>query len=123
MFSLKYLFKTKIKLGDTIVLTGGYDMNPEWLNDKKQRCAVVHRFMQGQNKSDALVVQFKESFDVEGCLAKYAILELRYKGAQWFDGEICHVEICDFESENRPWQKPHGKWVESHATIRLMKCN
>jgi len=48
------------------------------------------------------------------------VLQLRYAGQQWESIGTVHIELCEMEPEDRPWeQREGGAWVESHATYRV----
>ncbi len=116
---LRNLFRKTYRVGQEVTLSGGYDMEPKWLQGLERRKAHIVKNIPGQNKEVALVVQFDEPFEIDGYSAKFAVLELRYEGATWRTGETCHLEICDLMPEDKTWkERKQGKWVESHATIR-----
>ena len=105
-----------LKAGDRIRLSGGYDMDPEWLGDQGFFMGVVTAFITGQNEMPAAVVQLDENIHFRGATGNILILELRYEGAKWNPGETVHVELCDFLPENKRWQdRRQGLWIESHA--------
>jgi len=115
---LRNPFRKTYRIGQEVSLSGGYDMLPKWLQGQERRKAHIVKGIPGQNKEVALVIQFNESFEIDGYTANYAVLELRYEEAKWMTGETCHVEICDFMPEDKTWKdRKQGKWVESHATI------
>jgi hypothetical protein len=107
--------------GDRLRLSGGYDMEPEWLGGQRYVEGVITRFIPGQNEAAAAVVKLDEPLRSGTATGEYLVLELRYVGAGWTDTQTVHVELCDFEPEAKAWQqRKQGKWVESHATcIRI----
>ncbi len=116
------IFRKKYHIGQGVVLSGGYDpvREPKWLHGQESRHAHIAKIIPGQNKDPALVVEFDKPFEVDGYSARFAVLELRYEGAKWRSGETCHIEICDFIPEDKPWKdRKQGKWIESHATFTL----
>ena len=116
---LWWMGSAPLEAGQRIILQGGYDPDPEWLKGLEQRKARIIKEVPGQGAAPALLVQFEESFEIEGVRAEYAILELRHVGARWRSGAACHVEACDFLPEEEAWKdRRQGKWVESHALIR-----
>lgn len=108
-------------IGDRVRLSGGYDMEPKWLQGRDHYLGTVSRFIPGQNETPALVVELDSRVSVGGITGNVMVLELRYVGAQWAGTNYVHLELCDFEPEAKPWRdRRQGKWVESHATcIRL----
>ncbi len=114
------IFGKPYRIGQGIVLAGGYDMDPKWLQGEERRYAHIVKEIPGQNREPALVVEFDKPFEIEGCTARYAVLELRYVGAKWGARETCHIEVCDFLPEDITWKdRKQGKWAESHATFSL----
>ena len=105
--------------GDRIQVSGGYDMEPRWLNGKPGFGGTVRSFIPGQNDRPAAVVLLDEVAVFEDMSGKYLVLELRYEGAEWAEKGTVHVELCDFEPEAKPWQdRRQGRWVESNAVYR-----
>ena len=106
----------KLQIGDRIQIGGGYDMNPKWLHDNQYYTGVVKGFIPGQNESSAAVILLDKKISIGKIKSDIIILELRYEGANWTKSEIVHVELCDFEPEEKSWNdRQKGKWVESHA--------
>ena len=109
----------KLKIGDRIQIGGGYDMEPQWLNKNQHYTGVVKAFIPGQNDSPAAVVKLDEPITFEEIKGDIIVLELRYVGAKWKKNEIVHVELCDFEPEEKLCKdRKKGKWVESHANYK-----
>ena len=112
----------KLNIGDRIEVGGGYDMEPGWLNGKQHYSGTVRKFIPGQNETSAAVIELDEKISFQEVTGKTLILELRYVGANWKDKETVHVEVCDFEPEEKAWQdRKRGKWVESHASYKKIK--
>jgi hypothetical protein len=117
-----------LAVGDRIVVTGGYDMDPEWLASSPDGyTGTVVEFIPGQNKPPAAVI----ALDTELVLpvgagavrgtpvrGRYLVLELGLVGADWSTPTPrVHVELCEGRPPARPWQdRSQGPWVESHAT-------
>jgi hypothetical protein len=107
----------KLAVGDRIRLSGGYDMEPAWLQSRQQYMATVTRFIPEQNDAPALVAHLDTPVSIGEVAGQVVVLELRYKGATWGDASTVHVELCDFEPEPKTWKdRRQGKWIESHAT-------
>lgn len=114
------LFGKPYRIGQGVVLSGGYEMDPKWLQGAERRNAHIVKEIPGQNQEPALVVEFEKPFEIDGYTARYGVLELRYEGARWGGRETCHIEVCDFMPEDKTWKdRNQGKWVESHATFQL----
>jgi hypothetical protein len=111
----------KMRTGDRVFLTGGYDMKPEWLSGGTGYHGTIEKFIPGQNDTLAAVVRFEQPVVTGGLTAYYAVLELRYEGATWGGSrETVHVELCDFVPDDIRWQdRRQGRWVESHATVMV----
>jgi hypothetical protein len=109
----------KMKIGDRVFLTGGYDTKPEWLSGGTGYHGSIEKFIPGQNDTLAAVVRFEQPVVTSGLTANYAVLELRYEGTTWISSrETVHVELCDFVPDDIRWQdRQQGRWVESHATV------
>lgn len=71
-----------VQVGDRVRLSGGYDMEPKWLDEKQERTGGVVRFIPGQNKVEAAVVELDSPMSFEGLTGKTLVLELRYTGSQ-----------------------------------------
>jgi hypothetical protein len=107
----------KLKVGDRIRLSGGYDMEPKWLGGKECYLGTVVEFIPGQSRPPAAVVKLDDAITFDDISGDIVVLELRYVGAKWLKKEYVHVELCNFEPEAAPWKfRKQGKWVESHAT-------
>ena len=107
--------------GDRVRLSGGYDMEPDWLQGKGHYLGTVLHFIPGQNNNLAAVIELDHTIRVDGVSGRILVLELRYVGAQWSDKNVVHIELCDFKPEAKPWKvRQQGKWVESHATCDVI---
>lgn len=113
--------KNEIKVGDKIELWGGYDQEPRWLSGKNHCVGEVERFIPGQNKEKAMVVRLDAPITVDNITGNIVVLELRYVGAKWIGEGVAHVELCDFEPEEKTWKnRRQGAWVESHASFKIL---
>lgn len=103
-------------VGDRIQLSGGYDLDPQWLQGQQYHMATVTRFIPGQNDAPAVVAHLDAPISIDEISGHFVVLELRYKGASWDRSNTVHIELCDFEPEAKTWkERRQGKWVESHA--------
>ena len=110
-----------LKIGDRLEIGGGYDMEPQWLHGKGHYTGSVKAFIPGQNDTPAAVIELDEEAVFEKWIGRYLVLELRYVDAKWNEEGTVHVELCDFEPEEKSWQeRKQGKWVESHASYKKL---
>jgi hypothetical protein len=113
--------KEPLKVGDRVFVSGGYDMRPRWLGGREGFSGKIERFIPGQNEGPAAVIRTDDPVSVNGVTGDTLVMELRWVGATWRSGAVAHIELCDFEPEEKAWQdRRQGKWVESHASIRRM---
>jgi hypothetical protein len=108
-----------LQTGDRVQLSGGYDAGYTWLGEKESIYGTVVKFIPVQNERPASLIKLDEPIAVDGVTGELLVLELRYVGSEWKPTETVHVELCDFEPEEKQWQdRRRGKWVESHATYK-----
>ena len=114
------LFGKPYRIGQGVVLSGGYDMDPKWLQGQERRYAHIVKEKPRNDSPCALVVEFDKPFEIDGYQARFAVLQLRYVGARWRTGETCHIVVSDVLPEDgQDIGKDKSKWVESHATFTL----
>ena len=78
-------------------------------------------FIPGQNEKPAAVVKVDSPIEAKGVQGNIVVLELRYVGAEWNEGEAVHVELCTLMPEAISWQdRRRGVWVESHANYKII---
>lgn len=107
----------ELRVGDRVRLSGGYDMEPNWLQSGTEFFGAVSEFIPGQNDNPAAVIDLDSTITVDSVTGRILVLELRYNGARWGTRNTVHVELCDFVPEPKAWQnRKRGKWVESNAT-------
>jgi len=108
-----------LPVGTRVKLSGGYDAGSTWLGEKQEVYGTLAKFIPGQNDPPAALIKLDEPLAADGVTGEFIVLELRYVGAEWKPTETVHVELCDFEPEEKRWQdRRQGKWVESHATYK-----
>ncbi len=111
-----------MRIGDRVRLSGGYDPEPKWLAGGTGYFGRVTRFIPGQNQEPAAVVTLDSPIDIGSAAGKVVVLELRYVGQKWEGSGTVHVELCDFDPDDRPWQdRRQGTWVESHARYDVVQ--
>ena len=78
--------------------------------------------MEAEGEPLEAVVRIDAPVEANGVSGDILVMELRWVGATWKSGAVAHIELCDFEPEEKPWQdRRRGEWVESHATIRHLE--
>jgi len=108
-----------VEVGDRVFVSGGYDMNPRWLGGREGYSGTIDRFIPGQDQKLAAVIRIDDPITANGVTGDRLVMELRWVGASWRSGAIAHIELCDFEPEEKFWRdRRQGEWIESHATIR-----
>jgi hypothetical protein len=113
-----------LEVGDKIELFGGYDYDPLYLKNppSSTRSGIVTKFITGQNKSLAAVVKLDNKISGDSITGDIVVLELRYEGQNWFTLGPVHIELCNFEPDNKSWKdRPKGEWVEAAASFRIVK--
>ena len=111
----------ELSVGDRIRLSGGYEIEPAWLQGRQHHTATITGFIPGQNHTPAVVAHLDALISVDQIVGEVVVLELRYKGARWDKGNTVHIELCDFEPESKPWKdRRQGMWIESHATCEKL---
>jgi|SRR5215831_7064780 len=115
------LDRRTLRAGDRVKLSGGYK-DAEWLCGRSHVLGIVDRLIPGQNDQPAVVVRLDEPIESDGVRGSLVVLGLRFVGAKRGPTGTVHVELCDFNPEDKRWQdRRQGKWVESHATYELAK--
>jgi hypothetical protein len=112
-----------LTIGDHVWLSGGYDMEPQWLKGGEGYAGIVEAFLLYGNEGRLIaVVRIPTPITFEGVTGSLLILGLRYVGAAWADSELCQINLCAEYPSNIDWWKDKTKcaWVESHASYR--KC-
>jgi hypothetical protein len=116
-------------VGARVEVSGGYDFEPGWLAGRSKVAGVVAKWIPGQNSQPACVVMLDEPLTATGDVkgrrevrtGSFLVLETRYKGHEWEATGTVHLELCDFEPQEKPWaERPVGAWIESHATYAML---
>lgn len=111
----------ELKPADRVWVGGGYDMEPAWPGGRPGFWGTLVRFLPSRKPGYlAALVQTDDEVTIEEVAGRNLVLELRYAGAKWHDDAVVQVELCDFTvADARPQERRQGKWVESHAVVRL----
>ena len=112
-----------IKQGDRLRLFGGYDIYPQWLDDKKEYLCTVLKYIPGQNKrKKAIVAKLDDPLTYQNYYTGFfVVLETRYKRQNWrFDGPV-HIELCNFEPETISYnERDKGIGIEAAASYDIV---
>lgn len=110
-----------LKIGDRIWLSGGYDMEPPWLEggDGFQRLSwVLKNSILVSWLSQDLIKKIKPN-NLESDII---LMQLRYKNALWDEKEHVHILLCgeilSTEFVSKEWFSNNAVWVESHANYK-----
>ena len=118
---LSNLLSRRLREGHRVRLFGGYDMEPKWLGGKDAYLGRCSRFIKGQSRQLAAVVELDEEVTFDRTSEKTVVLELRYVGARWGKRETVHIKLCDFVPEDKAWkERKRGEWIESHTSYLVV---
>ena len=112
-----------LSIADRIKIHGGYDYDPEFLKEppQKPRTGIVERFIPTPSGAGAAVVKLDFPITCKGTTGDILVLTLRQEGQTWATEGPVHLELCDFEPENKLYnERKQGVWVESHAAITIL---
>ncbi len=115
--------RKSLEVGDKIELFGGYDYDPLYLENpaSSNRIGKVTRFIKGQNDELAAVVKLENSISGKSSTGNVLVLELRWEGQNWLTTGPVHIELCNFEPEDKPWkERVKGEWMEAAASFKII---
>jgi hypothetical protein len=111
-----------LRIGDRVRLSGGHQDPAPWLQGRPEVYGRVTAFISRGN-SRAVEVAFESPFSYEGNTYPFAELRLLFKGASWSQHGVVHVELWT-DAPTRLLSNSeavgHHKYVESHASYRVM---
>jgi len=119
----------QVNVGDRLRVSGGYDMEPEWLAGLSAVQGLVVKWIPSGNAAPACVLELDVALTATGLLRSrretvtgtHLVLAQRYAEAPWTHTGTVHVELCDFVPDDQPWgARRAGAWVESHATYLIV---
>ena len=113
------LLGLRLRPGDRVRLSGGYDMEPRWLNGCHSYFGECIGFIPGANGQLAAVIRLDRSISFDSMTGSYVVLQLRYVGARWSKHETVHVELFTEPPTTLQDSATHGLWIESHANYRV----
>ena len=117
------LFGSHLRIGDRVRLSGGYDMEPRWLNGRDSLFGKCISFVPSEDSRSAAVIQLDEPITFDSVTGSYAVLRLRYVGARWSKREIVHLELFAAPPASLQEAASRGLWIESHASYRSERPN
>jgi hypothetical protein len=119
-----------VEIGDRLLVTGGYEYDPNWLQGKEGCVGTVIRFLwEGDNRKRKLVLDLGEDFTACEFKGRYLILFLRDPHEHWEDEGVVHVVVGnsipkDVESIGVAADPNSGfKWVEAAASYKILNRN
>jgi len=116
-----------VEIGDKLLVTGGYDYDPNWLKGKEGCVGKVIRFLwEGEERNKKLVLDLGEEFHTCEFSGRYLILFLRDPGSNWEDTGVVHVvvgnsipkDVLNIGVASDP--KSGFKWVEAAASYKIL---
>jgi hypothetical protein len=119
-----------VNIGDRLRLSGGYDMNPQWLQGRNEYYARVVAFLENNKKRPSLserkstLIEFDEPIEFEDLAGKFGLLDLRHVGQVWENTGSVQVfllkeKINSIEERNQE----SSRWMESHATYEVVEAS
>ena len=113
-----------LNIGDTIWLSGGYDMEPKWLHGGDGYSATIKGFIES-NYGMFAIAQLSKQIESKGLDSDIILMSLRYKDAVWADEERVHIYLCKeipTEPLSNAWVSLNAVHVESHATYNKIRA-
>ena len=104
----------KLSESDRVRIHGGYDYDPEFLKDPplRQRIGTVDRFIPTSSGNGAAVVKLDFPITCKGITGDVLVLTLRQEGQTWATEGPVHLELCDFDPEDKICnERKQGIWV------------
>ena len=112
----------KLKVGDRIKLSGGYDMKPPWLKGGTGYFAsVTGLFDNGieKRKGDERLsasIEFEDEMEHKGLKGKYGFILGRWEGQEWETSGTVHCYITTIPvTKAGDITQDNSVWAESHA--------
>ncbi len=109
----------KIKQGDRLKLSGGYDLSSrlKWLKDNEFYLATILDFINGGGDHQfSVLIEFDDEMEFEGLKGKYGLIDTRYVGQKWKEWRIVHVHLIEEKFKSlKDRTKENSRWIESHA--------
>jgi hypothetical protein len=120
----------RLKVGDRIKITGGYDMDPPWLKGGTGYIAIVIGFFDNHiekrqgDSAVAVTIEFEEEIEHKGFKGKYGFLLGRYADQKWIaENHGIHVHISKTPIEkSSDISKGNSVWAESHASYQQVSA-
>jgi hypothetical protein len=110
-----------LESGDRVLVSGGYDPEPEWLVGVEGHAGTLERFSPQEDGSSAAIVRLDAPTTAGEVTGGVLVMNLRNVGATWSSGAIAHIHLCESDPETGSAENsPRCEWVESHASLRLL---
>ena len=120
---LAHFFGSRLRIGDCVRLSGGYDAEPKWLTGSDALVGKCISFVPSDKRRTAAVIQLDKPITFDSVSGFYVALRLRYVGARWSKREIVHVELFAAPPVSLQEASSRGLWIESHASYRVERPN
>ncbi|HSG42267.1 MAG TPA: hypothetical protein VLA72_03850 [Anaerolineales bacterium] len=117
----------RLKVGDRIKLSGGYDMNPPWLKGGSGYLAKVTGFFDndiGKRKGDERLsasIEFETEMEHQGFKGKYGFILGRWESQEWETSGTVHCHIAAIPiTKSQDITENNSVWAESHAHYEVV---
>ena len=117
---LRRALSPRLRVGDRVRLSGGYEHEPKWLGARNAIDGEVLRFVARGGSKESAIVKLSTTLSADGISYDHVALDLRFKGAHWGKREVVHVEVLDQLPDLNQQSNVRGKWVESHASYEVL---
>ena len=113
-----------LKIGDRIWFSGGYDMEPQWLEGKDGYSGIVFGFKEFDH-GRFVIAKLDQKIKSSKLESDIILMQLRYKNAVWNDTEHVHIFLCgeipSVEFLSKEWFSQNAVWMESHANYKKIQ--
>lgn len=110
-----------LEVGDQIWLSGGYDMEPAWLDGRNGYTATVIDFAEF-DLGMLVIAKLDQKLKSNALESDIILMQLRYKNSVWDDKEHVHIfftsETPSVEFVSEEWLSNNAVWIESHANYK-----
>lgn len=112
----------RLRIGDRIKLSGGYDMDPPWLKGGDGYFAKVTGFFDNEiekRKGDERLsasIEFDTEVEHKGIAGKYGFMLGRWENQTWDSSGTVHIHISTVPiTSAKDITRDNSVWAESHA--------
>jgi hypothetical protein len=114
----------RLKVGDRIKLSGGYDMNPPWLKGGSGYLAGFFDNDIGKRKGDERLsasIEFETEMEHQGFKGKYGFILGRWESQEWETSGTVHCHIATIPiTKSQDITENNSVWAESHAHYEVV---